>query len=112
MIKHWTWLIRKTLMKALSHINLGIAVQFIVLIKLRTKMTKDLVKRVNKIKEAKPAGFTIHSIFWALGRYDVVWYVEAPDEKAVMSILMQFGDAVTTETLIAVPREEALKMLG
>jgi len=91
---------------------MGNVLHFIVLIKLRTKMTKDLIKRVNKIIETKPAGFTIHSIFWTLGRYDVVWYVEAPDEKAVMSVTMQFGDSVATETLVAVPREEALKMLG
>jgi hypothetical protein len=28
-----------------------------------------------------------------------------------MAILVQFGDEVATETLIAVPREEALKLL-
>jgi uncharacterized protein with GYD domain len=53
----------------------------------------------------------IHSIYWTLGRYDVVFVAEAPDEKAAMAILVQFGDDVATETLIAVPREEALKLL-
>ncbi|MEM2896817.1 MAG: GYD domain-containing protein [Candidatus Bathyarchaeia archaeon] len=79
---------------------------------MRTRITKDIVNRVSKIIEEKPKGVTIRSIFWTLGRYDVVWYVEAPDEKAIMSVLIQLGDAITTETLVAVPREEALKMLG
>jgi len=79
---------------------------------LRTRITKDITKKVNKILETKPGGVTIRSIFWTLGRYDVVWYVEAPDKKAVMSVLVSLGDVGASETLVAVPRDEALKMLG
>lgn len=36
---------------------------------------------------------------------------EAPDEKEAMGFSIGAGDAVATETLVAVPREEALKLL-
>ena len=49
--------------------------------------------------------------YWTLGRYDAVITVEAPDEKAVMKAVMEFGDLVATETLIAVPRDAAIKLL-
>jgi uncharacterized protein with GYD domain len=84
---------------------------FIVLAKLRGKMTKELTDRVSKVIKEQPHGVKIHSIYWTLGRYDVVFITEAPDEKAAMAAAMQFGDDVATETLIAVPREEALKLL-
>jgi len=83
----------------------------IVLAKLRGKMTKELTDRVTKVMKDQPMGVKIHSIYWTLGRYDVVFVAEAPDEKAAMAILMQFGDDVATETLVALPREEALKLL-
>ncbi len=56
-------------------------------------------------------GAKIVSAYWTLGRYDAVLTVEAPDEKAVMKALLQFGDLVATETLVAVPRDEATKLL-
>ena len=83
----------------------------IILAKLRGKVTKELTERVNKLITDQPMGVKIHSIYYTLGRYDVVFITEAPDEKAAMAVLLQFGDDVATETLIAVPREEALKLL-
>ena len=83
----------------------------IILTKLRGKMTKELTDKVAKVMKEQPMGVKIHSIYWTLGRYDVVFITEAPDEKAAMAVLLQFGDDVATETLIAVPREEALKLM-
>ena len=83
----------------------------IILAKLRGKITKELTDRVNKVMTDQPMDVKIHSIYYTLGRYDVVFITEAPDEKAAMAVLLQFGDDVATETLIAVPREEALKLL-
>jgi hypothetical protein len=37
--------------------------------------------------------------------------MEAPSEKDAMKILLTFQEIVDTETLIAVPREEAIKLL-
>lgn len=84
---------------------------FIVLIRLRRKLTKEITSKVDKIIKEQPSGFKIHSIFWTLGRYDVVWHAEALNEKAVMAVLLQLGEDIATETLVAVPREEALKLL-
>ncbi len=56
-------------------------------------------------------GVKIVSAYWTLGRYDAIFTLEAPDEKAVMKALLQFGDVVATETLVAVPRDEATKLL-
>jgi uncharacterized protein with GYD domain len=50
-------------------------------------------------------------IYWTLGRYDSVAIVEAPSEKDAMKTLMKFQELIETETMIAVPREEAIKLL-
>ncbi len=50
-------------------------------------------------------------VYWTLGRYDAVSIMEAPTEKDVMKILLPLQDVVDTETLVAVPREEAIKLL-
>jgi len=83
----------------------------IVLAKLRRKITKELTDRLTKVIEEQPMGVKIQSVHWTLGRYDVVLIGEVPDEKAAMAVLLQFDDDAATETLIAVPREEALKLL-
>ncbi len=50
-------------------------------------------------------------VYWTLGRYDGVTIIEAPTEKDAMKALFLFQDVVETETLVAVPREEAIKLL-
>jgi len=86
---------------------------FISLVKLRRKPTKEAVAAMDKaIKEPKIKGTKIHLVHWTLGRYDIIIYSEAPDEKAALAALYQFGDVASTETLVAIPREEALKTVG
>jgi uncharacterized protein with GYD domain len=46
-----------------------------------------------------------------LGRYDGVLITEVKDEKAAMKALLRSGDLFSTETLVAVPREEAIKLV-
>ena len=65
-----------------------------------TKTLKDLEKQGIKMR-----------IYWTLGRYDAVSIIEAPTEKDAMKILLPFQDIVATETMVAVPREEAIKLL-
>ena len=38
--------------------------------------------------------------------------MEAPDEKAPMKANIMVGDIVSTETMVAVPREEAIKLIS
>jgi uncharacterized protein with GYD domain len=49
--------------------------------------------------------------YWTLGKYDTVAIVEAKDEKTVMKSLIRFGDVQSTETLVAVSREDAIKLV-
>jgi uncharacterized protein with GYD domain len=46
-----------------------------------------------------------------LGRFDTVLIFEAPNERIAMELSIGAADVVTTETLVAVPREEAIKLL-
>jgi uncharacterized protein with GYD domain len=46
-----------------------------------------------------------------LGRYDAVTIIEAPNEKDAMKTLLLWQNIVETETLVAIPREEAIKLL-
>ncbi len=65
-----------------------------------TKKLKDLDKQGIKIR-----------VYWTLGRYDAITIMEAPTEKDAIKTLLSFQDVVDTETMIAIPREEAIKLL-
>jgi uncharacterized protein with GYD domain len=62
------------------------------------------------IKELEKQGIKMR-IYWTLGRYDAVSIIEAPSEKDVMRQLLPFVDIVDSETMVAIPREEAIKLL-
>ena len=51
------------------------------------------------------------SAYWTIGKHDAIVTLEAPTERAALKALMRFGDYLNTETLIAVPREDAVKLL-
>lgn len=82
---------------------------FVILAKFRKKPTKEEVAMTPQ--RIQQAGGKVVSAYWTLGRYDAVLTVEAPDEKTIMKALLQFGDLVATETLAAIPRDEAIKLL-
>ena len=85
---------------------------FICLSKFRAKPTKQSVAQSSKLfEQAVKEGAKIIGLYWTLGRYDSVLILEAPDEKAAMRAAMRWGDTLSTETLVAVPREEALKLV-
>lgn len=85
---------------------------FISLGKVKKKLTKETIDETGKIiKKAIVEGAEFHNIYYTLGRYDVVAIFEAPNENAAMKMLMRLGDIETTETLIAVSREEAMKLI-
>jgi len=83
---------------------------FIILAKLKRRPTKEDIEGIDKyLKELKQ--IKVHSIHWTLGRYDAVVFAEAPDEKAILAFNFNIA-TVSTETLVAIPREEALKAVG
>ena len=85
---------------------------FISLGKLRKKPTKEAIAEVNEsMKKAANEGVKILSFYWTLGRYDSVVTMEAPDEKTAMKANIRVSDIVSTETMVAVTREEAHKLI-
>ena len=85
---------------------------FIALIKNKLKDTKEDIEAADKFLKEPKYGIKIHSIHWTLGRYDTVVHFEAPDEKAALAAAFDFSDGASFETLVAIPREEALKAVG
>jgi len=82
------------------------------LIKNKVKPTKEVIAKANKITEKlSKEGVKVVSHYWTLGRYDDVVTIDAPDEKAAMKVAMIISDLVKSETLVAIPREEAVKLL-
>ncbi len=85
--------------------------EFVSLISFRKKLTKTDVDRTDSIIRENPQ-VRVKTLLWTFGRYDGVLVAEAPDEKTYMKFILQFADYLSTETLVGVPREEALKIAG
>ena len=85
---------------------------FITLSRFRRKPTKQMIAESSKLfEQVVKEGVKILGFYWTLGRYDSVLITEGPDEKACMKAALRWGDIVSTETLVAVTREEAVKLL-
>ncbi len=79
--------------------------------KVPSKETMDRLDQATKtFEDLEKQGIKMR-VYWTLGRYDGVTIIEAPSEKEAMKALLRFQDVVETETLVAVPREEALKLI-
>lgn len=83
---------------------------FIALIKFRKK-AKDVAEFGKKLMQNLPDGVKILGSYWTLGRFDAVWIYEAPNEKVAMQLGIEAGDLMQTQTLVAVSRDDALKLL-
>jgi len=85
---------------------------FITLAKFRKKPTKEMVAQSSKLfEQLVKEGRKILGHYWMLGKYDVLLIIEGKDEKTAMKAGLRWGDIVSTETSVAVTREEALKLL-
>jgi uncharacterized protein with GYD domain len=85
---------------------------FIVQGKFRKKPTKETgAEAVKLMEQLAEEGVTFKGQYWTLGRYDTIAIVEAKDEKTLMKALLRFADIQSTETLVAVSREEAIKLV-
>ena len=84
---------------------------FIILVKWKQTLKKEGIDQGTKrIEELEKQGIKMN-IYWTLGRYDAVTIIEAPTERDAMKTLLLWQDEVATETMVAVPREEAIKLL-
>jgi uncharacterized protein with GYD domain len=84
---------------------------FITLVKWKQTPKKEMINQSTKrLEELAKQGIKMN-VYWTLGRYDAVTIIEAPTEKDAMKTLLLWQDVVSTETLTAVPREKAIKLL-
>ena len=85
---------------------------FICFAKWRKKPTKESLVQTSKLFEQMvKEGDRIIGQYWTLGRYDAVVIMEGKDEKTAMRHILRWGDLLATETLVAVTREEAMKLV-
>ena len=83
---------------------------FIVLAKLRGKITAEFRAANQKAMKSPPPGIKIHNVFWTLGQYDYVIIYEAPNEKEAMKMGIAWAEFCESQTLVAIPNEEAQKI--
>ena len=85
---------------------------FISLIRCKEKPTNELIAQFGKLDEQMiKEGSKVLGVYWTLGSYDGVLIMEGKDEKAALKALMRWGDIISSETLVAVTREEAIKLI-
>jgi len=83
---------------------------FIALIKFKKK-ARDVVEIGKRVMQNLPEGVKIIGTYWTLGQYDAVWIYEAPNEKVAVKLGIEAGEAMQTQTLVAITRDEAMKLL-
>jgi len=85
---------------------------FINLGRMRMKPVKEKAGDTAKmVAEFKKKGIKVLGWYWTLGRYDTVFIFEAASEKEALKLSTDIAEWVATETLVAIPREEAMKLL-
>lgn len=86
--------------------------RYIALMKFRKKPTRETIKQnLDLIEKDKKMGVVMHEIYWTLGKYDAVVILDAPDEKAVMKVAIERGEWMSAQTMVAIPAEEARKLV-
>ena len=83
---------------------------FITLIRFKKK-ARDVSEVGKKIMQSLPPTVKMIGTYWTLGRYDAVWVYEGESEKDAIKLFVDAGDVASTETLVAISREEAMKLL-
>jgi len=85
---------------------------FVTLWRFRQKATKEMLTESVKLAEQlSKDGIAIIGNYWTLGKCDLVTIAEAKDEKTFMKALLRYGDLFSTETLVALNREDAIKLV-
>ncbi len=85
---------------------------FVSLAKWRKKPTKEMISEMDHNWDLlKRDGGNLIQAYWTFGRYDAVVILDAPNEKIALKALMRGGDHLNIETLLAIPRGDAVKLL-
>jgi uncharacterized protein with GYD domain len=76
---------------------------------------KETTKRSDAVRElARKMGIETKSLYWTVGKYDVVATFEAPDDAAMTALCLALGAQgnVRTQTLRAFSKDEMSGVLG
>lgn len=76
---------------------------------------KDTVRRAEAFTEqAKASGVTVKDIYWALGQYDIISVVEAPDDMAITTLGLNVAKSgnIRTQTLRAFSKADMTKIVS
>jgi uncharacterized protein with GYD domain len=84
---------------------------FVVLAKMKGDLTPEFRELNQKTLKSPPPGLKIHNVFWTLGQYDFVIIYEAASEKEALKMGTAWGKFCETQTMVAIPTEEAQKLL-
>ena len=85
---------------------------FVNLGRFRKKPDKATAGDATKIvEEFKKKGVNVLNWYWTLGRYDTVFIFEAASEKEALKTATGISEWVSSETLVAIPRQEAINLL-
>jgi len=85
-------------------------VKFILLGRFKRRLTKADTDKTDENIKANPEVKVI-SMDWVLGRYDGVLIAEAPDVETWLKFVEPMSEYITSETLVAIPREKVLKII-
>jgi len=85
---------------------------FIVLAKMKGELTPEFQAATKKALTSPPPGLQIHNVYWTLGEYDFVIVYEAPSEKEALRLGVQWGKFCDTQTMVALPQEEAQRLFA
>jgi uncharacterized protein with GYD domain len=81
---------------------------YIYLMKFRQKPTKQALEKLREIRDSLgPHG---KGLFVTMGEYDIVWHIEADSNKQAMQTTMRFSELAFTQTMPAMPLDEALQL--
>ena len=79
------------------------------------RTVKDTTKRADAVREtARKMGIETKSLYWTVGKYDVVATFEAPDDASMtaLSLAIAGGGNVRTQTMRAFAKDEMTGILG
>lgn len=79
------------------------------------KSVRDTTKRADAVREtARKMGIETKSIYWTVGKYDVVATFEAPDDASITALALTLGSAgnIRTQTMRAFTKEEVTGILA
>ena len=79
------------------------------------RTVKDTTKRADAVTEtARKMGIETKSLYWTVGKYDVVATFEAPDDASMTALSLAIAGAgnVRTQTMRAFTRDEMNAVIG